>query len=68
VRGLHGHGARRMRLHGLEPLQRYVRESDGAESTGAALMAAGIPAVVVGSGERRPSLDWRSELQMWRAS
>src|SRR5262249_54193313 len=67
VRGLRGRGARRMRLHGLSAERRYVRESDGCESTGATLMASGIPAVLVASGERRPSLDWQSELQIWRA-
>src|SRR5262249_23885341 len=67
VRGLRGRVARRMRLHALLAERRYVRESDGCESTGATLMASGIPAVLVASGERRPSLDWQSELQIWRA-
>ncbi len=67
IRGLRGAGARRMRLRGLQPEFRYRRDGDGAESSGAALMAAGIPAALVGTGERRPTLDWQSAVQMWRA-
>jgi alpha-galactosidase len=67
VRGVRGQGARRLRLHGLAPELRYRRVSDGRESTGAALMAAGVPAALVGSGERHPLLDWRSQLQVWTA-
>jgi alpha-galactosidase len=67
VRGLRGQGARRFTVHGLLPDVRYIREADGLESTGAALMAAGLPGVLVGSGERHPQLDWRSSLQIWRA-
>jgi len=59
VRGVLGEGARRVHLAGLEPTRRYRREADGATSTGAALMAAGVPAPLVG--------DWRSELQLWHA-
>jgi alpha-galactosidase len=66
VRGLRGQGARRFVLHGLQPDRRYRRDRDGAESSGAALMAAGIPASLVASSERHPRLDWRSELQTWR--
>ena len=47
--------------------RRYRREIDGVESTGAALMAAGIPSDLVLSGQRFPSLDWRSRLDVWRA-
>ena len=61
VRGVLGRGARRFALHGLLPDARYVRESDGLESTGGALMSAGLPGSAVGSG------DWRSSLQVWRA-
>src|SRR5205814_6002882 len=43
VRGLRGAGTRRAHLQGLQPSWRYRRDSDGAESTGAALMGAGIP-------------------------
>ena len=67
VRGLRGQGARRLRLQGLLPERRYRRSSDGRESTGAALMAAGVPAALVSSGERHPLLDWRSQLQVWTA-
>jgi alpha-galactosidase len=56
-----------MRLHGLQPEWRYRRDRDGMESSGAALMAAGLPAALVGSGDRHPSLDWQSSLQVWRA-
>jgi alpha-galactosidase len=61
VRGVLGRGARRFVLHGLLPDARYVRESDGCESTGGALMSAGLPGGAVGYG------DWRSNLQVWRA-
>ncbi|MBV9546757.1 MAG: alpha-galactosidase [Chloroflexi bacterium] len=67
VRGLRGQGPRRMRLHGLRPDATYRREGDGRESTGAALMAAGLPATLVNSGARHPSLDFQTELQIWRA-
>jgi len=67
IRGLRGQGARRMRLQGLAPERRYRRASDGYESTGAALMAAGLPATLVDSGDRHPSLDWQSQLQIWTA-
>jgi alpha-galactosidase len=67
VRGLRGQGARRVWLHGLRPERRYRRASDGCESSGAALMAAGLPATLVASGTPHPSLDWQSELQVWSA-
>jgi alpha-galactosidase len=66
VRGELGKGARRVRLRGLQPQRRYRRESDGAESTGAALMAAGVPASFESSAHG--GLDWRSEIQVWRAT
>jgi alpha-galactosidase len=65
VRGAVGQGERRMHLHGLDHDRRYRRD-DGAESTGAALMAAGIPARLRHVA-RHPELDWRSRIEMWRA-
>lgn len=59
-----GSGIRRMRLHGLQADRRYRRESDGVESTGAALMGAGLPSRLV---DGRPMLDWYSGYQVWRA-
>jgi hypothetical protein len=56
-----------MRLQGLQPGRRYRRTPDGAESTGAALMSAGIPADVVEPTDRSPLLDWRSGFQIWEA-
>jgi alpha-galactosidase len=66
VRGLRGAGVRRALLRGLEPSTRYRRVSDGAESTGAALMGAGMPVDLVSGAE--PSLDWRSRVDVWRAA
>ena len=66
IRGLRGSGVRRVRLHGLQADRRYRRTVDGAESTGAALMGAGVPANVVEPTERRPVLDWQSGVQVWR--
>jgi alpha-galactosidase len=68
VRGLRGQGARRFPLHALHAERRYRRDSDGAESNGAALMAAGVPVSLVSSGERHPQLDWRSRVDVWRAT
>jgi len=65
VRGLQGAGIRRARLRGLEPLRRYRRDGDGAESTGAALMAAGLPIDLISGAE--PTLDWRSRIEVWQA-
>ncbi|MDQ6671487.1 MAG: alpha-galactosidase [Chloroflexota bacterium] len=62
VRGLVGAGVRRARLRGLVPDGRYRRDEDGAESTGAALMGAGVPIDF-----RQPVLDWRSRVEVWRA-
>jgi alpha-galactosidase len=67
MRGLRGAGVRRVRLHGLQADRRYRREVDGAESSGAALMSAGVPAEVVDPGHPRPVLDWYSGFQVWRA-
>jgi len=66
VRGLRGVGGRRARLQGLEPLTRYRRVGDGAESVGAALMGAGIPLDLVSGADS--TLDWRSRLEVWRAT
>ena len=65
VRGLRGAGIRRTRLRGLDASRRYRRASDGVESTGAALMGAGIPLDLV--SEAQPALDWRSRIDVWRA-
>jgi alpha-galactosidase len=65
VRGLRGAGTRRVRLHGLPASRRYRRVADGAQSTGAALMGAGIPVDLVTAAE--PALDWRSRIDVWRA-
>jgi alpha-galactosidase len=67
VRGLVGAGMRRARLRGLVPERRYRREADGAESTGAALMGAGVPIDLLPRGERHPRLDWLSRIEVWRA-
>jgi alpha-galactosidase len=67
VRGLRGAGVRRVRLHGLRADRRYQRSSDGTESTGTALMGAGIPMNVVEPGAKSAVLDWQSGLQIWRA-
>jgi alpha-galactosidase len=67
VRGLRGAGVRRLQLHGLQAERRYRRDGDGAQSTGAAMMAAGIPAEVVDPADSTPVLDWRSSIQVWRA-
>jgi alpha-galactosidase len=68
VRGLVGAGTRRARLQGLVPGRRYRREADGAESTGAALMGAGVPLDLVSrDAEGHPALDWRSRIDVWQA-
>ncbi len=64
VRGVVGRGARRVRLRGLDPDRRYRRASDGAESTGATLMAAGIPADFP-PAEPLHTQDWRSRVEVW---
>lgn len=65
VRGLRGAAMRRARLQGLEPARRYRRTADGIESTGAALMGAGVPIDLV--TEAQPALDWRSRIEVWKA-
>jgi alpha-galactosidase len=65
LRGLAGAGVRRIRLHGLQPERRYRRAGDGAESSGAVLMTAGLPASVAQPAS--PGLDWQSGFQVWRA-
>lgn len=67
IRGLRGSGVPRVRLYGLDPSRRYRRAADAVESTGAALMAAGLPAATVDPGERKPVLDLQSSCQIWRA-
>jgi alpha-galactosidase len=62
VRGLMDAGAPRARLQGLRRSQRYRRTSDGAESTGAALMAAGVPLDLVTTRQ-----DYVSRCEVWRA-
>jgi alpha-galactosidase len=68
VRGASGAGVRRVRLHGLQPERRYRRAADGAESTGAALMTAGLAAEAVAPAAPWPGLDWRSGFQVWRVA
>lgn len=68
VRGVLGQGVRRLRLHGLTAERRYRRDDDGTESTGAALMGVGIPALLPTVPGARQPLDWRSSLQVWRAA
>jgi alpha-galactosidase len=67
TRGRRGTGVRRVRLHGLRADARYKRDADGAESSGAALMAAGTAVEVVDPRHPRPILDWYSGYQVWRA-
>jgi alpha-galactosidase len=67
IRGLRGAGVRRVQLRGLQPLRRYRREIDSVESTGAALMAAGTPAVVADPRHAPAGLDLHSGMQIWRA-
>jgi Glycosyl hydrolase family 36 C-terminal domain len=57
---------KRARLQGLGPSRRYRRDGDGVESTGAALMEAGVPMDLVSAAE--PSLDFRSRIDVWRRS
>ena len=72
VRGRVGRGARRARLRGLDPSRRYCREDAGAgvasaESTGAALMGAGLPMFPEQPAGRIHTSDWLSEIQLWEA-
>jgi alpha-galactosidase len=66
VRGVVGQGRRRFRLCGLDPALRYRRAADGAESTGATLMAAGIPADFP-PPEPLHTQDRRSRMELWEA-
>jgi len=68
VRGEVGAGMPRVRLMALDPARRYRRERDGAESTGAALMAAGLPLRFDAPEGWQPATDWRSALQVWRTA
>jgi alpha-galactosidase len=65
ARGALGQGVQQVRLRGLDPSRRYRRASDGAESTGAALMAAGVPAALTGWHGHNSVTDWRSQVQLW---
>jgi alpha-galactosidase len=77
VRGRVGRGARRVRLHGLETDRRYRRvdavgrsaaaPGEPIESTGAALMAAGLPVFAEQPPEPRHVEDWLSEVQLWES-
>jgi alpha-galactosidase len=74
VRGRVGRGARRVRLRGLDPTRRYRRVIEGpdpgavpAESTGAALMGAGMPMFAEPPGDPLHTADWLSEIQHWEA-
>jgi hypothetical protein len=74
VRGRVGRGARRERLRGLDPSRRYRRAVEGpgaslvpAESTGAALMGAGLPMFPEAPPDPRHTLDWLSEVQLWES-
>ncbi|MFT7840310.1 alpha-galactosidase [Saccharothrix sp. BKS2] len=68
VRGVAGEGARRVRLRGLDADRRYRRHADGLVSTGAALMAAGVPAAFPPPPPPRHTGDWRSRVELWRAA
>ena len=70
VRGRVGRGARRVRLRGLDPSRRYRRTDPAAgasavESTGGALMAAGLPLFAEEPGGNLHVRDWLSEVQVW---
>lgn len=67
VRGLAGEGLRRMRLRGLDPVRRYRRADDGLVSTGATLMAAGVPAAFPVPPPPMHTDDWRSRVELWQA-
>jgi hypothetical protein len=43
------------------------RAADGVESTGAALMAAGVPALLTAVRGYRNLADWHSQVQLWEA-
>ncbi|WP_367127855.1 alpha-galactosidase [Saccharothrix sp. HUAS TT1] len=67
VRGVAGEGQRRIGLRGLDPARRYRREADGLVTTGAALMAAGLPAAFPPPPAPGHTEDWRSRVEFWRA-
>ena len=59
-----------MRLRGLDPSRRYRRTDPAAgatagESTGGALMAAGLPLFAEEPGGNLHVRDWLSEVQVW---
>lgn len=64
VRGMVGEGLRRFTLRGLDPDRRYRRSADGVVSTGAALMAAGVPAHFPPPPPLH-TVDWRSGIELW---
>lgn len=67
VRGVVGEGLRRIRLRGLDADRRYRRAEDGVVSTGAALMASGLPAVFAPPPALTHTDDWRSRTELWQA-
>lgn len=68
VRAMVGHHEVRLPARGLDPQRRYRRASDGAESTGSALMAAGFPVVFPPLSPASPDPgDWQSRLDHWQA-
>ena len=67
ARGVLGQGVRQVPLQGLDPARRYRRAADGAESTGAALMATGVPAALTQLRGHMSIIDWRSQVQLWGA-
>jgi len=76
IRGRVGKGARRVRLRGLDPSRRYRRVTVGtdaepgtlpAESSGTALMGAGLPLFSHAPGGTLHTSDWLSEIQLWEA-
>jgi alpha-galactosidase len=68
VHALIGQGLRRIRLRGLDPDRRYRRAADAAESTGAALMAAGLPLAFALPPGPWHARDWASAVDLWQAT
>jgi hypothetical protein len=73
VRGRVGRGARRTSLRGLEPNRRYRRvtedsDAEAIQSTGAALMGAGLPIFAEQPPDPLHVSDWLSEVQLWEAT
>jgi alpha-galactosidase len=73
VRGRVGRGARRLRLRGLDPKRLYrqvTEDADAAvvESTGAALMGAGLPIFAEQPPDPLHVSDWLSEIQLWESA